>query len=284
MRLFSGTYQNQPIRGVVDDGGAIDLSGRYHNAPDLVAASLDPGQLQAAIDVAGDPIPLSQITLSPPVPNPSKIICVGKNYADHAAEMGSGPDGGAHPTLFTRFADSLVGPDQPLVKPTASDTFDYEGELAVVIGRPIRNVSPTEAMTAVGGYSVFMDGTIRAFQQHTSQFTAGKNFERSGSWGPWITSADEVGDPSRLRIRTTINDEVHQDATTDQLIHPIGEILAYISSFTTLHRGDVIATGTPSGVGAARTPPRWLQAGDTVEVNIERVGNLRNRVVDPGGQ
>lgn len=243
-----------------------------------MAAAMDPVALQALADIGPAPLPWASIELDPPVPANCKILCVGTNYADHAAEMGStAPE--AHPVLFTRFPQSLVGDGQPIVRPAASERFDYEGELAVVVGRRMRNVSPTEAMGAVAGYSPFMDGSVRDFQRHTHQFTPGKNFDRSGAWGPWVTTADEVGDPSRLRVRTVVAGETLQDSSTSLLIHPIGDVLSYISTFTTLEPGDVVATGTPSGVGAGRSPRRWLVPGEQVEVIIDGVGHLRNRVV-----
>ena len=182
--------------------------------------------------------------------------------------------------IFTRFPSSLVGHGEALVRPSASTSFDYEGELAVIIGDVVRHADAETAMSAIAGYSCLMDGTLRDFQRHTSQFTAGKNFDRSGSWGPWIVTADAIADPTALTLETLLDGEVVQSASTEQLIFGIADIIAYCSTFTTLEPGDVIATGTPGGVGYARDPQRWLTPGADITVRISGVGELSNSIID----
>ncbi len=224
--------------------------------------------------------PLDDVGLLPPIPNPARIICVGVNYADHAAESDRAAESPGHPVLFTRFASSLVGHGQPIERPAVSHQFDWEGELAVVIGRTAHAVGRDDALDHVVGYSCFMDGTLRDWQRHTSQFTPGKNFDRSGAWGPWIVTTDEIPDPSTLTLTTTVDGETVQHASTSLMIHDVEAIVSYCSTFTTLQPGDVIATGTPAGVGFARTPQRWLAPGSEVRVEISSIGALVNRVVD----
>jgi 2-keto-4-pentenoate hydratase/2-oxohepta-3-ene-1,7-dioic acid hydratase in catechol pathway len=219
---------------------------------------------------------LEEVQLLPPIVGP-RIFCIGINYRSHRDEMGR--DASEHPTVFVRFPSSVVGHGAPLLRPLASDRFDYEGELAVVIGRPGRRIERENALEHVAGYSCFNDGSIRDYQRHTSQFTAGKNFDRSGSFGPWLVTADEVGDPSALTLTTRLNGEVMQQSTTDLLIFDVPEVIAYLSEFTELHPGDVIATGTPGGVGVARDPAVFMQPGDTIEVEISDIGLLCNEIV-----
>jgi 2-keto-4-pentenoate hydratase/2-oxohepta-3-ene-1,7-dioic acid hydratase in catechol pathway len=188
----------------------------------------------------------------------------------------------AHPTVFVRFASSLAAPGAPLELPGASDQLDYEGELAVVIGRPGRHIAPADALGHVAGYSCFNDGSVRDWQRHTTQFTPGKNFDRTGSFGPWLVTADEIGDPRSLTLTTRLDGEVVQHSSVDLLIFDVPTLLAYLSTFTELRPGDVIATGTPGGVGMARSPQRWMRPGEVVEVDIERVGVLRNTIGTEG--
>jgi len=206
-----------------------------------------------------------------------RILCVGVNYRPHIAEMGR--EIPAHPVVFTRFASSLVGDGDALVRPAVSEQFDYEGELAVVIGRAAHRVSREQALAYVGGYCCFMDGSVRDWQRHTAQFTPGKNFDRSGAMGA-VRPAGEVPDPDGLTVTTRLNGEVMQQGAVRDLVFDIPFLVAYCSTFMTLQPGDVIATGTPGGVGAARTPPVWLRPGDVVEVDIPGVGILSNPVRD----
>jgi 2-keto-4-pentenoate hydratase/2-oxohepta-3-ene-1,7-dioic acid hydratase in catechol pathway len=219
----------------------------------------------------------ADVTVLPPITDPSKILCVGLNYAKHQAETGR-PDV-EHPTIFTRFADSQVGHLQPMIKPDQSARFDYEAELAVVIGQGGRFISEDDALSHVAGYACYNDGSIRDWQRHTSQFTPGKNFPGTGAFGPYLVTPDEVGDYRKLPIESRLNGEVMQKATLADLIFPIPRLLSYISEFTALSSGDVIVTGTPGGVGDRREPPVYMVPGDVIEVDIGIVGTLVNPIV-----
>jgi 2-keto-4-pentenoate hydratase/2-oxohepta-3-ene-1,7-dioic acid hydratase in catechol pathway len=275
MKFVSFLTETGPGWGALDDGGIRDLR---RVAPSLRAA-LSAGTLpRSAAELAAAPL-LSHaaLTLLPPVPDTGRIFCVGLNYVAHREETGRTPT--ERPTIFVRFAPSVVGHAQPLLRPRESGEYDFEGELAVVIGRPGRRIAEADALGHVAGYACFMDGSVRDWQYHTSQFTPGKNFDRSGAFGPYLVDAAEVGDPNAgLSLQTRLNGQVVQFATTDLMIFPVPAVIQYLSTFTTLEPGDVIATGTPGGVGFKRTPPLFMQAGDTIEVEIDRVGLLRNTV------
>jgi 2-keto-4-pentenoate hydratase/2-oxohepta-3-ene-1,7-dioic acid hydratase in catechol pathway len=210
--------------------------------------------------------------------DPGRIICVGMNYLEHIHEMGRKRP--AYPGVFIRFNDSMVGHGQPVCRPQISTQYDYEGELAVVIGRPARYLEAAQALDYVAGYTCLLDGSVRDWQNHTTQFIPGKNFPASGSCGPWLVTTDEVPDPAKLKLSTRVNGETVQSAPLSDLCFDIPQIVAYCSGFCQLNPGDIIATGTPSGVGFARKPPRWLKAGDRVEVEIDGIGVLANTVVD----
>lgn len=215
-------------------------------------------------------------------PDPqAKILCVGVNYRPHIEEMGR--DVPSHPVVFTRYPDSLVAHDEPVTRPRVSEQFDFEGELAIVIGREGRAIKRGDALDYVGGYCCFLDGSVRDWQRHTSQFTAGKNFERSGAIGPRVVPASEIPDPTVLELTTRVNGAIMQQGRIADLLFDIPFLVEYVSTFTRLRPGDVIATGTPGGVGAARTPPVWLEDGDIVEVTIGGIGTLRNPVRDESG-
>ncbi len=218
--------------------------------------------------------------LGPAVPSPRWILCLGLNYADHAAEGGRPPT--TWPEVFVRGAGSVAAPYGELVKPALSPRFDYEGELGIVIGRGGRYIPAAEALSAIAGFVVCMDGSAREWQRASSQWTAGKNFDATMPIGPEVVSTDEV-DVSDVALTTTLNGEVMQSARTSQMIFDVPRTIEYISSFTTLAPGDVIATGTPAGVGFARKPPVWLAPGDTLEVSIEGVGRIANHVVAEAG-
>jgi acylpyruvate hydrolase len=220
------------------------------------------------------------VTLLPVIPDPQKIICIGVNYADHAAETGQAPP--PYPTVFAKFANTLAASGDPIVLPSASTMPDYEGELAVVIGRPGRQISEQDALDYVAGYTAFNDVSARDFQGHTSQWTMGKSPDTFGPMGLALTTADEIPDPQELDLRTTVNGEVLQQASTADMVFTVRQLIAYLSQTMTLLPGDVIATGTPSGIGAARTPPRFLRPGDTVVISIDSVTELTNPVVGEG--
>jgi 2-keto-4-pentenoate hydratase/2-oxohepta-3-ene-1,7-dioic acid hydratase in catechol pathway len=280
MKLASFRHAGTASWGVVGDGvihdvGAV-LRGRL---PDLKAA-IAAGALGAARDAAaGAPrIALGEIEWLPVIPNPDKVICIGLNYEMHRQETGRAEV--ANPTIFTRFANSQIGHLAPFIRPKVSTDFDYEGELAVIIGTSCRHVSKADAMAQIAGYACFNDGSVRDWQRHTPQFTPGKNFLGTGPFGPWIVTPDEVGPLPALRLQTRVNGQVVQDTTLGEMIFDIPRQIEYCSTFTRLEPGDVIATGTPGGVGSRRTPPLWLKQGDVVEVEIDRVGLLKNTVQD----
>ncbi len=280
MKICSGSIDGRPVHGIAVGETFQDLTATLPDVNDLIAAAIEPDALKEQSAQSSVARSMADLVIGPPIPRPGKIICVGTNYAEHVAESDSVTEAPGHPMLFVRFAESVTGHGQPILRPNNSMSFDYEGELAVVIGRPTRSVPENQALAAIAGYSPFMDGTLRDFQRHTSQFTPGKNFDQSGAWGPFIVTADEVTDPSDLRLTTSVNGEVVQSASTSQLIYGIARIVSYVSSFTTLLPGDVIATGTPGGVGYAKEPPQWLTPGDQVRVEISDVGILENVVAD----
>lgn len=276
MRLATALHAGRAVFGVIDGDHLADLSasGRW---PTLAAALVAGGAELAAAAAQAPRVAVADVALERPIPLPTRILCVGLNYHDHRAE--SAAQAGTHPTIFTRYPSSLVAPGAPLVRPKASAVFDYEGELAVVIGKEARAVSADEALEAVGGYSIFNDGSIRDYQRHSTQFIPGKNFDKSGSFGPWIVTPDEF-DATTAELTTTLNGNVVQHAPITDMIHSVAEIIAYCSIFTTLEPGDVIATGTPGGVGYARKPPLLMGPGDIIEVSITGIGTLSNGVVD----
>jgi acylpyruvate hydrolase len=221
-------------------------------------------------------LPLSEVELAPPV-RPGKIIGIGLNYRDHAAESGQPlPD---YPTVFAKFPNAVTGPADPIRLPAASDQVDYEGELGVVIGRRCRGVPESRALAAVAGYLVVNDVSARDVQNRTSQWTLGKSFDSFAPIGPFLVTADEVPDPQDLGLVVKVNADVVQKSSTANMVFGVARLISLISEVATLEPGDIIATGTPGGVGAARTPPRFLRGGDVVEVAIDRLGVLRNRVV-----
>ncbi len=227
----------------------------------------------------GQEIDLARSKFLPPIGNPGKILCVGLNYADHSAESGYAvPD---YPTIFGRFPSSLVGHRAPIIRPRISECLDFEGELVAVIGRGGREISHSAALSHVAGYSIFNDGSVRDFQHRTPQWTVGKNFDGTGAFGPYFVTADELPQGCRgLRLTTRLNGEVVQDASTDDLIFDVATLISLLSEAMTLEPGDIIVTGTPAGVGAARKPPLWMKPGDVCEVAIEGVGELVNPIAD----
>lgn len=219
---------------------------------------------------------LADVTLGPVVPNPDKVFCVGHNYETHRQETGRAATD--HPSIFVRFADSLSGHNQPIVMPKVSTQLDFEGELAVIIGKGGRYISEQDAMSHVAGYACFNDASVRDWQWHTRQFTPGKNFPTTGPFGPYMVTPDEAGDLSEVQVTTRLNDDIVQQQPIGDMIFPIATVIAYISSFTPLKPGDVIASGTPGGVGAKRNPPLWMKPGDTVSVDIGPMGKLVNTI------
>jgi 2-keto-4-pentenoate hydratase/2-oxohepta-3-ene-1,7-dioic acid hydratase in catechol pathway len=280
MRLVSFVAAGSARYGVMRDGGVVDLSRRcgdmWPTLKSLLAADALAEARRLAATAAADFSP-DEIAFAPVIPDPDKIICIGLNYHDHVAETGRTVT--ARPALFARFAASQVGHLQPLVKPALSDEFDYEGELAVIIGQGGRHIPAQTALAHVAGYACYNEGSIRDWQRHTSQFLAGKSFAQSGGFGPWMVTADEIPDPSSLTLQTRLNGQVVQHTTTDRMITPVPELIAYISTILPLLPGDVIVSGTPGGVGARRTPPLFMRPGDVAEVEISGIGILRNPVI-----
>jgi len=310
MRLLTFATDRTPRLGALVDGQVVDLNlaqesllrsrgdagSADEQVPTDVVAFLGRGDagLQAAREAldhvaelgadaarsSGLATPAEAVRLLPPVPRPPKIICVGRNFAEHAREAGLPVS--EIPIIFARFPATLVAHGDPVVRPTVSEQLDWEGELAVVIGKPGRHVPRAKAMEHVAGYSVFNDVTVRDYQFRITQYTAGKNFSDSGPFGPHLVLTDEVPDPHVLDITTEINDEVVQRGNTSDMIFDVPTIIEHISEFIALEAGDVIPMGTPSGVGFKRTPPRFLVPGDVVRVTVASVGALENPVVDEG--
>jgi 2-keto-4-pentenoate hydratase/2-oxohepta-3-ene-1,7-dioic acid hydratase in catechol pathway len=278
MKLASFSSGHGASWGVIDGGHAIDVGSVLRSRmPDLLSAIRDGAM--AEITQAAPTAPryeLSQITWLPVIPNPGKILCVGLNYETHRKETGRTEV--ENPTIFARFANSQTGHLRPVPRPRVSTDLDYEGELAIIIGTPGRYISRDAAMGHIAGFACYNDGSVRDFQRHTHQFTPGKNFPDTGAFGPWMVTPDEMGEIGPQRLQTRVNGEVVQDALLSQMIFDIPHQIEYCSSFTRLEPGDVIVTGTPGGVGAKRQPPLWLKPGDTVEVEIDGVGLLRNPV------
>jgi 2-keto-4-pentenoate hydratase/2-oxohepta-3-ene-1,7-dioic acid hydratase in catechol pathway len=282
MQLISYVRAGRAGYGAVRDGGVVDLGSRLgQDAPTLLAL-IASGLAERAAGIAAQEAPdfgLEDVTLDLPLPSPGKILCVGINYLDRNTEY-AGMDVPEKPSVFLRVPASFVAHGQPLVRPPETRQLDYEGEIALVIGKRGRRIPRAAAMGHVFGYTAANEGTAREWTRHGKfNVTQGKNFDRSGSMGPWIATADAV--PSGpLRIKTRVNGEERQNDTTDRLLFPFDYLISYVSTWTTLEPGDIILTGTPNGAGARFNPPKWLVPGDVVEVEVEGVGVLSNRVED----
>lgn len=279
MKLLSYMRLGRPRFGAVVNGGIVDLTGVLPGKPRTLMSAIAKGVLDEAaayLEGRGPEFSTSDIAFLPTITDPAKILCVGLNYAKHKEETGR-PDTD-HPTIFTRYADSQVGHLQPMIKPDQSDRFDYEGELAVIIGRGGRSIAERDAMDHIAGYACYNEGSVRDWQRHTSQFTPGKTFPGTGAFGPYMVTPDEVGDYTSLPIETRLNGDVMQHATLADLIFPIPRLINYVSEFTPLAPGDVVVTGTPGGVGDKRNPPIYMVPGDVVEVDIGVVGTLVNPI------
>ncbi|WJY13371.1 fumarylacetoacetate hydrolase family protein [Pectobacteriaceae bacterium CE90] len=277
MKLASYRYNGKNSYGIYTPAGLIDLGSKLgQRYADLKALLAGDALHEAAEFIHATPdVSVSDVTFLPVIVTPSKILCVGMNYAEKRKEFN---ELNPAPTLFVRFADSQTGHGTDVLKPTFSNEFDYEGELAVVIGKDGQNISREEALSHVAGYSCYMDGSARDWQH--SWFTAGKNWQKTGAFGPYLTTRDEIPDPHALAIRTYLNGRMVQDDNTRSMIHTIAELIEYISTFTALSAGDVIITGSPGGVGKKRTPPLFMKPGDCIEVEIENIGHLRNTIAE----
>lgn len=267
----------------MDEAGIIDLSVTEPELPTEMRAflALGPAGMEAArlaARVGGRRIPLESVRLEAPVREPSKILCVGLNYADHIEEMGH--EWPAHPTIFNKQTTCVTGPHGAIHRPRVSERLDYEGELAFVIGRRCRHVPADRADEVIAGYAILNDVSVRDWQQHSLTWTMGKSFDTHGPFGPWLVTPDEIGDPHALGIRTWVNGELRQESNTRHLVHNCFALIAYLSTAFTLLPGDVVSTGTPGGVGVAQSPPRFLRAGDVVRVEVEAIGAIENRVIE----
>ena len=284
MKLLSFVRRSRPSYGAFVGGGVVELGHRLGPEYPRVRDVLERDALKAAAEIAASHAPdhsVDEIVFLPPIPVPEKIICVGINYRDRNEEYRDGSERPRYPSIFMRAPDSLVGHRATLLRPPESSQLDYEGEIAVVIGKRGRRIPPSSALDHVAGISCMNEGTVRDWLRHAKfNVTPGKNFDKSGSIGPWITTTDELGGFDGIRVTTRVNSEVRQDDTTANMLFSIADLIGYISTFTTLKPGDVIATGTPTGAGARFDPPRFLVPGDVVEVEVTGVGVLANTVGD----
>jgi len=277
MKILSYSLDRRASWGLATSTGVIDLA--TPQAPDLRSAIAQGVHESLARAAQGRPatISLEQIQFLPVIPNPDKIICIGHNYEEHRVETER--DKTTNPSIFLRLASSQTGHQAPLLMPRESTQLDYEGEIALIIGKAGRRIAEADAWQHIAGYSAYNDGSVRDWQRHTGQFTPGKNFVGSGAFGPWMVLRGEIADNEVLSLQTRLNGQVMQQADTSMLIFSIPRLIAYVSTFAPLEPGDVIVTGTPGGVGARRTPPVWMKPGDRVEVEISKVGVLSNTVV-----
>ncbi|SFV11480.1 fumarylacetoacetate hydrolase family protein [Pseudoduganella namucuonensis] len=281
MKLISYRRAGKPCFGAVVNDGVVELSGRLEGVADLAALLADDAALARARELAasaGASHPLAGVQLEPVIPKPGKVVCVGINYVEHAHEAGRKI--GAHPVIFQRYHETLIAAGAPLLRPKVSEQFDFEAELAVVIGKGGAHIDPADAMDHVAGYTCFNDASVRDWQFHTHQYGMGKNFQATGALGPWLVTADEIADYRELRVTGLLNGEQMQHGSLSELAFDIPTLIAYISKALPWNPGDILATGTPSGIGFKRTPPLFLKAGDTFEVTITQIGTLSNPVVD----
>ena len=278
MKLASYRLDGEDTFGAVVSDGVVTLGGRRARHPTLRAA-LAAGALGELKTAAAGKTPdrkLADVIFLPLIPDPEKILCVGINYRDHAAETGR--DTLSNPQMFLRLVNTLVAHNGNMIRPKVSTNFDFEGELVAVIGQGGRHIKESDALAHVAGYTCFVDGSVRDWQKHA--VTSGKNFIGTGPLGPWLVTTDEIPDPGKLTLMTRLNGQEVQRSGTDMLIYSVARIISYVSAFTPLTAGDIIATGTPAGVGHRRTPPLWMKAGDTLEVEITGIGTLVSRIVD----
>jgi 2-keto-4-pentenoate hydratase/2-oxohepta-3-ene-1,7-dioic acid hydratase in catechol pathway len=277
-----GSPHERTVLGAVVDGGLIDVGARLGESELLTVLRQGRlGEARRLVEGAAPDHDLAEVRFERPVDRPGKILCIGVNYGGRNAEYADGGSEPRRPSVFVRFPSSLTGHEQALVRPPESEQLDYEGEIVAVIGRAGRRIGEDRALDHVAGLTLGNEGTIRDWVRHGKfNVTQGKNWDRSGSIGPWLVPLDEVGDVTDLRVVTRVNGEVRQDDTTATMAFPIAHQIAYLSTFTTLEPGDVIFTGTPTGAGARFDPPRWLVPGDVVEVEVAGLGVLRNPVAD----
>ncbi len=279
MKLASYLSYGKETFGAVVRDGVVTLGGKLKGGYKTLREAIAAGafeQIRKVVKGAKADRKLDDVQFLPVISNPTKILCAGINYRSHAAETGR--ELPAQPSMFIRFADTLVSHEGEMIRPKVSTNFDFEGELAVVIGRGGRHIKPDRAISHVAGYTCFIDGSVRDYQKFS--VTAGKNFPGTGPLGPWMVTTDEIPDPTKLVLTTKLNGNEMQRSGTDLLIHSVPLIIAFCSDFTQLYPGDIIATGTPEGVGHRRNPPLWMKSGDVLEVEISNIGTLRVRIVD----
>ena len=272
------TPNGKSTYGMVVGDRVVDLGADRPNLPSLKAFLGSDEFTSGKVEQKGKDYALSDVKLLPVIPDADKIICVGLNYSEHIKETGRSDS--EFPVLFLRTNSSQVAHGDAMVKPKNSDRFDYEGELAVIIGKPGRHIAHGDAMNHVAGYSVYNDGSVRDFQRHTHQYTPGKNFDGTGAFGPFLVTPEAITDRKTTMLITRVNGKEVQKSSLAHMIFSIEDVITYVSSYTTLQTGDVIVTGTPGGVGDRRTPPLYLFAGDKVEVEITGVGLLENPIVN----
>ncbi|NER63869.1 fumarylacetoacetate hydrolase family protein [Pseudomonas sp. MAFF212427] len=281
MKLISYRHHQQAHFGAVAGEHVIELTAQFRGINDLATLLADEQllkQARAHVASAAPDYPLSSVQLEPVIPAPGKIICVGINYVAHAEEAGRKV--GQHPVIFQRFAETLLAHGEPLLRPRVSQEFDFEAELAVVIGKGGAHIAPEDAMDHVAGYTCFNDASVRDWQFHTHQYGMGKTFRSTGALGPWLVTADEIADYRQLQVHGILNGEQMQEGTLAELAFDIPTLIAYVSKALTWNPGDILATGTPSGIGFKRTPPVFLRPGDVFEVVISQIGTLSNPVAD----
>ena len=280
MKLATFKVRETATWGMIEGDFALDLGSVLSDRfPDLKSLIAQRGYREAReASASARRYSLEEVDWLPVVPNPEKIFCVGLNYETHRKETGRSEV--VHPTIFIRFANTQTGHLTNIVRPRVSTHLDFEGELALIIGKPGRYISRDRAFDHIAGYACYNDGSVRDWQHHTHQFTPGKNFPRTGSFGPWMVTPEELPDLGARPILTRLNGEIVQQATLGQMIFDIPTLVEYCSSFNPLEPGDVIVTGTPGGVGVKRVPPLWMKPGDVVEVEIEGIGILRNGIAD----
>ncbi|MBS0241301.1 MAG: fumarylacetoacetate hydrolase family protein [Proteobacteria bacterium] len=286
MKLMMFAKGGASALGVVEGDTVVDVAAADAAAPKTLLGAIEGGaSALAAVKAAAAKAPasakhkLGSVKPALPIAKPPKFICVGLNYLEHAKEGGHAPP--TYPSFFPRYATSLVAAGEPVIRPKCSIQLDYECELTIVIGKGGRHIPEAKALDHVFGYTIFNDVSVRDFQRKTSQWTPGKNFDGTGPLGPVVVTADELpAGASGLNIMTRVNGETMQSSNTSDMIFPTAKIIAVLSEFMTLEAGDLIATGTPSGVAHARKPPAWMKAGDTVEIEIEKIGVLKNQIVD----
>jgi 2-keto-4-pentenoate hydratase/2-oxohepta-3-ene-1,7-dioic acid hydratase in catechol pathway len=279
MKLLSFKIDGRETFGAVVDDKVVDLGrkfeGRFATIVDVLQADAL-SEVEKAVEGAAGDYALSDIEFLPVIPNPPKIICIGVNYETHRNEIGRDPS--AKPMVFARFPASQVGHAEPMIAPPESETYDYEGEIAVIIGKPGRRISQADSWAHIAGYAPYNDGSIREWQRHTPQWGPGKNWYKTGAFGPWMTTRGEIADNQDLHLKTRLNGMEVQNAKSSDMIFKIPELIEYCSTFIPLEAGDVIVTGTPGGVGVRREPKLFMKDGDVVEVEISEVGILRNPI------